>query len=228
MKKSLSAILIATVLFGCFLISSCKKDVALSRTISYVSINNAAISSLTFSIGGEQVSNTPILRGISSGYVGVYEGLWPAVAALSDSANSTLSKTLDLKGNVYTSIFVINPDTLQYFTITDDLSERDPNRAKIKFLNLSPDAVSLSLEMQLLNTNKIFEDVKYKSYSAYQDFDEKSSYSIVLRNRAANNSVILEVAANFDKGKLYTIWTTGTLNAAVPANRITLHITEVR
>lgn len=227
MKNTFPAILIATALFCSFLLGSCKKNADLSRAISYVSVNNADVISLNFTIGEEPVSNSPIPRGISTGYVGVYEGSWNVVASFLDASNTKLEKTLELKGNEYTSIFVINPDTMQFFTITDDLSQRDPNRAKIKFLNLSPDAQSLSLEMRLLNTSKSFDNVKYKSYSDYQDFDEKSTYSILLKN-AADDELVLELDENFEKGKLYTIWTTGSLVSTAPANSIALHITEVR
>lgn len=228
MKKSRSAIVIATALFCCFLIGSCKKDADLSRAISYVSVNNGNINTLSFTIGERPVGTGAMPRGFSTGFVGVYEGTWPVVASLADNSKSTLQKMLDLKGNEYISIFVINPDTLQFLTIVDDLQKRDPQRAKIKFLNLSPDAQSLSLEMRLLNVIKHFDDVKYKAYSDYQDFDEKSTYAIILKDHAANDSIILEFEENFEKGKMYTIWTTGSLTSVVPAERIALHITEVR
>jgi hypothetical protein len=125
-----------------------------------------------------------------------------------------------MKFNPYSS------DSLEFFTIKDDLNIRNPDRPLVKFLNLSPDTDGLTLTMTLLNTPTTFENVKYKQPSAYQELDEKSSYIINLTNSSNGQNVIEETSFAFEKGKIYTIWTTGRLNAATPATEIRMVITE--
>jgi hypothetical protein len=227
MKNFLRFITLSSAMLLLFSISSCKKEAGTSNDISYLSINNATLSALQFTIRAVPVSSG-LARGASSGYLGVYEGAWDMKATLSDSAASTITRNVQFKGDEYKSLFVVRPDSLDFFVIDDDLTIRDPNRAKIKFLNLSPNASSLTLELSLLNVVKSFSDIKYKGFSPYQDFDEKSTYAITLKNHSANDAIILELEENFEKGKIYTIWTTGLLNSTVTAQRLTLHITEVK
>jgi hypothetical protein len=227
MKNFLRFVLLSSSVLLSFSLSSCKKEPGTSNDISYLSINNATLSPLQFTIRAVPVS-TGLARGASSGYLGVYEGAWDIKATLSDSASSTLTRNVQFNGSEYKSLFVVRPDSLRFFVIDDDLTVRDPNRAKIKFLNLSPDAKSLTLEMSLLNVTKTFSDQKYQTFSPYQDFDEKSTYAITVKNHSANDAVVFEDEENFEKGKIYTIWTTGFLNTTVTAQRLTLHITEVK
>ncbi len=227
MKKPISYVLILTLAIFCFLLGSCKKDPNLSRPISFLAVYNATSNVLNFKIGARDENSAAIQRGNSSGYIGVYEGRWLLEASLNDNPPTRKSINADLIGDELQSIFVLRSDSLEFFSIKDDLNLRNPARAMVKFLNLSPDATSLTLEMELLSNTTLFSDVKYKSPTGYQDFDEKSSYNINLKNHATGD-VLIDTNRVFDRGKLYTIWTTGRLDGTTTANRLNLHITEVR
>jgi hypothetical protein len=224
----------AVAIFLGLFITGCKKDTNSDLKTSFISINNAALTSLAFNIyapGSKEqdkikVNDAALQRGSSTGYVGVYDGTWMLEAILSDSLSTKITREQKLTGNEYTSLFVIKPDSLDFFIIKDDLQERNAEHPKIKFLNLSKDTEALSLELTLLSTVKSFPGIRYKSFSPYQEIDERSSYHITLKNAA--NEILLEADQGFERGKLYTIWTTGLIKPALIAERLQMHITEVK
>jgi hypothetical protein len=223
----------AVALFLGLFLTGCKKDNNSDLQTSFISINNATLTSLDFNIylpGKEKdkvsVNDASLQRGSSTGYVGVYDGTWMLEAILSDTLSTKITREQKLTGNEYTSLFVIKPDSLDFFIIKDDLQERNADHPKIKFLNLSKDADALSLEMTLLSAVKSFPGVRYKSFTPYQEIDERSSYHITLKNAA--NAILLEADQGFQRGKLYTIWTTGLIKPNLIAERLQMHITEVK
>lgn len=228
MKKTYTIIPILTTTLLCFLLGSCKKSSDYTRPISFLSIYNATNAPLNFKIGGKDQSSSALATGASSGYIGVYEGRWPLEATLTGTPPAKALVQADLVGNEVQSLFVLRSDSLEFYTIKDDLALRSPTRALVKFLNLSPDAEGLTLTMTLLNTPTKFENVKYKQPTTYQEFDERSSYIINLTNSATGENVLEETSQAFEKGKLYTIWTTGRINGTTTADRLRLVITEVK
>lgn len=228
MKKTFTVIPILATALLCFLLGSCKKSADYTRPISFLSIYNATNAPLTFKIGGDGRYSSALATGASSGYIGVYEGSWPLEATLTgDTAVKALVQT-DLVGNELQSLFILRSDSLEFYSIKDDLNLRNQTRALVKFLNLSPDTEGLTLTMTLLNTPTRFENVKYKQSTAYQEFDEKSSFIINLTNSATGENVVEETSRAFEKGKLYTIWTTGRLSGTTDADRLRLVVTEVK
>lgn len=212
----------------CFLLGSCKKSADFTRPISFLSIYNASDALLNFKIGEDDRYSAALQTGTSSGYIGVYEGTWSLEATLAGTPTVQSRVQANLVGNEVQSLFVLRSDSLEFFTIKDDLNIRNPNRPMVKFLNLSRDTEGLTLTMTLLNTPVKFGDVKYKQPSTYQEIDEKSSYIINLTNSVTGANVVEETSQAFEKGKLYTIWTTGSLNGTTAADRISMHITEVK
>jgi len=228
MKKSYTILPYLAAVILCFLLGSCKKSSDYTRPISYLSIYNATNAQLNFKIADEDRYSAALATGTASGYIGVYEGTWPLQATLDGTPPVQSVRQTNLVGNEVQSIFVLKSDTLEFFSVKDDLNIRNANRPLIKFLNLSPDTEGLTLTLTLLSTPTKFENVKYKQPSTYQEIDEKSSYIINLTNSSTGENVIEETSQAFERGKLYTIWTTGKLNGATPAERIRMSITEMK
>lgn len=229
MKKTLSSVLILVIAFYSFLLGSCKKDANFSRPISFVAIHNATASPLNFKIGGKDENSSAVAIGRGTGYIGVYEGQWDYEATLNTDTPVTVNADINLIGNEHQSIFVLqNPDSLEFFTLKDDLSIRNPNRALVKFINLSPDAESLTLELELLNNRPTFNEAKFKSPTAYQEFDEKTSYTVTLKNGLTGNDLLPETSYSFERNKMYTIWVTGRLSVTTGDGALRLNLSEMR
>ncbi|MGN7203892.1 DUF4397 domain-containing protein [Pedobacter sp. SAFR-022] len=228
MKKTLTSVLIPFIAFLSFLLGSCKKEANFSRPISFVAVYNATTNPLSFEIGGESENSSAITAGGASAYIGVYEGPWNYLATLASDPPVTATANVNLVGNEHQSIFVLRSDSLEFFTLKDDLSIRNPNRALVRFINLSPDAADLTLQLVLLDTSPTFEHVAFKAPTPYQEFDEKTSYTVTLRNGLTGTDVLPETSYTFERGKMYTIWASGNLAGTTPADRIKLTLTEMR
>jgi hypothetical protein len=215
--------------------ASCKKESVSTGDISFIAVYNASpnATAIDFSIITDDNSRVKINQGLltlgqKTTYYGVYQGTWATEVIPSSSPNTVLSRDLTLVGNEYISLFVVGPkDTLDYFTIKDDLTIRDPNRARLKFLNLAPDAGPLYLEVQVLSTITPFATRDYKTYTDYQSFDGGIIYTLTLRNAATTAVVGTPVTSQFSPGKLYTIWAKGSAKATTEAERIGIQISQM-
>lgn len=229
--KSSRILLAALILF----FASCKKESVNGGDISFVSVYNASpdATAIDFSIITEESTKIKINQGLltlgqKTTYYGVYEGTWTTEVIPSGSPNSVFTRALTLTGREYVSLFVVGPkDALDYFIINDDVTIRDPNRAKLKFLNLAPDAGSLYLEVQVLSTITPFPTREYKTYSDYQSFDGGIIYTLTLKNAGTNTVVGTPVTSQFSPGKLYTIWAKGSITATTEATRVGIQISEM-
>lgn len=230
LRKSRLILLAALIV----IFASCKKE-NVSGDISFIAVYNASpnATAIDFSILVDPNTKIKINQGLlalgqKTTYYGVYQGTWATEVVPSSSPKSVLSRTLTLVGNENSSVFVVGPkDTLDYFIIKDDLTIRDPNRAKLKFLNLAPDAGPLYLQIQVLSTITPFPTREYKTFTDYQSFDGGIIYTLTLRNAATNAVVGTPVTSQFAPGKLYTIWAKGSLTATTEAERIGIQISEM-
>jgi hypothetical protein len=228
MKTSTASLLLRFALFIAAM-SSCKKSEDIGTDISFISIYNATtnVSSLNFLINSEAVGASSLGIGQKSVYYGVYAGVWSTEAILG-SGTSSFKKEMTFVAGEHNSLFVIGAaDSIEYFIIPDDINAKDPNRAKIKFLNLSAYPGPLTLEIQLLNNILSFPNQPYKSFTDYQSLNAGAIYTITLKNATTNSTIGTPITAEFRQGKMYTIWAKGTPNATIEAQRLGLQISEV-
>jgi hypothetical protein len=209
--------------------NSCKKDEPLGADISFIAIYNATTNAtgLNFLINNESITSTLVI-GQKAIYYGVYAGVWGTQAIPSNSSSKAFTQDLTFTAGEHNSLFVVGPvDTLSYFIIKDDLSIKDPSHVKIKFLNLSPNSGTLSLEMQILGTVSKFTGKAFKEFSDYQSFNAGTIYTLTLKNNVTNATVGTPITAEFVQGKVYTVWARGTINTQVEAQRLAIQISEV-
>jgi len=218
----LFAILLATL-------NSCKKSEELGTDISFISIYNATTnsSSLNFLINSENIGASNLSIGQKSVYYGVYAGVW-STEAIFGSGTSSYKKDMTFVAGEHNSLFVIGAaDSIDYFIIADDIKAKDPNRAKIKFLNLSAYPGSLTLEIQLLNNVIAFPNQPYKSFTDYQSLNAGTIYTLTLKDAATNTTIGTPITSEFGQGKMYTVWAKGKPDATIEAQRLGLQISEV-
>jgi hypothetical protein len=227
-KYHKSLLLLLTFFSICF--ASCKKTESYGSDISFIAVYNATTNAtgLTFLINEESVGASSLAIGQKAPYYGVYQGVWSTQAIPSSSTGTALTKDMTFIAGEHNSLFIIGPaDSLDYFIIKDDPNVKDPNQVKIKFLNMSPNAGTLKLEISLLGTVNTFSGLPYKAFSDYQSFNAGTIYTITLRDSATNNIVGTPVTQTFTQGKVYTVWAKGTLGATVEAEKLGIQISEV-
>lgn len=95
--------------------------------------------------------------------------------------------------------------TFELIQVIDDLTAPTGEKAKIRFIHLSPDAGKLNLAS---SETVLAENISYKGASAYKEVDaKKTSFNIV---DADGDETILTVEdLTLVKGKIYTIWIAG-------------------
>jgi hypothetical protein len=229
MSKNQKQLLILLTFFS-IIGFSCKKTEVIGSDISFISVCNATndVTGLNFLINGEPISSSTLAIGQKTVYYGVYQGVWSTEAIPSTTPTTTLKKDLTFTAGEHNSLFVIGPGTaMDYFFIKDDINIKDPNKVKIKFLNLSPNAGTLNLEISLLGTVTKFPGFAYKQFSDYQSFNAGTIYTLTLKDSVTNTTVGTPVTMTFIQGKVYTVWARGSVDATVETEKLSLQLSEV-
>ncbi|MGO5076091.1 DUF4397 domain-containing protein [Clostridium sporogenes] len=99
------------------------------------------------------------------------------------------------------------------FPILDKkLDNKDPNKAYVRFVHLSPNAPKVDFYM---NSKEIFNNIGYKNITDYSSVDPKN-YTITLRLANTENTVLTSPNANLKANKYYTVYAVGLANGKPP------------
>ncbi|NFD57080.1 DUF4397 domain-containing protein [Clostridium botulinum] len=95
------------------------------------------------------------------------------------------------------------------FPILDKkLDNKNPNKAYIRFVHLSPNAPKLDFYM---NGKKIFNSIGYKNITNYSAVDPKN-YTLNLKISNTENTILTSPNANLKDDKYYTVYAVGLAN----------------
>lgn len=174
-----------------------------------VALLNAAFGkdSLHLFVDGEKVTTKLLEYGDSLKYVTVDAGDYSF--ELKDKENkSVVKKTFKTEKDKNYSILATNSkagDKFELVQVADDLTAPKSDKAKVRFIHLSPDAAKLNLTS---GDTKLAENIAYKSASPFKEIDaEETSFSIV--DAEAADTLLTISDFNVTKGKIYTIWVSG-------------------
>lgn len=201
-----------TGLLAISLFSSCKKndpydfEDTIAADINFI---NASPDAPAAQLYVEDVLRTPssVAYGQASGYNKTFLGDQDVVIK-STSGEATLSSShvqFDAYGS-YTFFLVGQNSSLGLITVTDDLTAPAAGKAKIRFVNASPNAASASLSIggNIIATNQSFRAVSPSVEIA------AGTYAVVLTNVASGITTTNTTAgASFQSGKIYTVYAKG-------------------
>ncbi|WP_434302772.1 DUF4397 domain-containing protein [Clostridium botulinum] len=95
------------------------------------------------------------------------------------------------------------------FPILDKkLDNKNPNRAYVRFVHLSPNAPKLDFYM---NSKEIFNNIDYKNITNYSLVDSKN-YTLNLKIANTQNTILTSPNANLKANKYYTVYAVGLAN----------------
>ncbi|MFM6976168.1 MAG: DUF4397 domain-containing protein [Sphingobacteriaceae bacterium] len=173
-----------------------------------------------FYIEKTKINAEPLTYNNHTNYVMVESGTKKTEFKSSTDNTVLASSTLNLvdKAN-YTIFFAGNVATPEVILVADDLSAPGAGKAKVRFVNLSPDETKL--DVRVIGGDKIAIGRDYKSVTDFTEVDPGVLKYELLNNQDA--SVVLTMPEfSVDAGKIYTIWIKGTKNgtndAALGAN----------
>lgn len=208
-KSSKSFTLSALILLSISLIfSSCLKDLNNEpQQAAALNVVNASPGPLTlnFYLDNGLVNGPALSFGQESSYILANVGTRKFDAARAGSNESLIADTLSLETDQYYSVFITGENaTLSTFVTEDDLTAPATGKAKIRFINLSPDGGTLSLGIK--DGTGLFPGQMYKTATEFISVDP-SAYMLTLIN--ADGSIANETSLEIVAGRSYTVWAGG-------------------
>lgn len=201
------------------LLGACSKKNDSTPTTARVSFTNACLNStgLDATVNSAKVSNgTNIVFLKSSGYQDVTAGTVKAGFAFNTTAQlvKDTSVTLAVQNNY--SVFVGGNITSPFILFTtDDLTAPASGMAKVRFVNLSTDALN---EDVYVGSQKVSSAVTYKGITAFSSVTAGSNIKIIVTD-PNNVPANIDITLALNSGKIYTVVLTGVLGGSSTAAR---------
>lgn len=214
-------LIVSTVISTLLLFSSCLKDSMLSpgpsanseSVISGLSIIHASpdASAFDFVLNGEPIfpSNRSFTQYIP--YYPLFAGKYQARFYLHNTyTNAFYISDITLTKGKYHSLFLagLKADSLTTLLVEDDLTRPKEGNAKLRFVNLSPDAGALdfSIVAESLFASK-------KNFKGYTAFYEIGAGEYTCRFKSSEGKLVhYEFILNIEQGKTYTVWAKGLID----------------
>ncbi|MHA4893729.1 DUF4397 domain-containing protein [Pedobacter sp. PWIIR3] len=133
------------------------------------------------------------------------------------------SENFTLDASVGYSLFVAGQlENVSLLLLKDDLNLPVAGKARIRFVNLSPDAPALSLAISGKDTD-LFTNKLFKEYSTFESIDAAEKVTFNLKNKETGAVEATLADVKIESGRIYTIWVKG-LKAATDDNKIGLAV----
>ena len=203
---------------------SCKKSSSAPATTAGVMFVNGTTgtSAVNVSAGGVTVNGgTNIVFQKSSGYQNVTAGSAVTIAYSETSSGATAqlksaSETFAVNGHysVFSGGIFTNPTIVM---AADDLTAPASGNTKVRFVNLSPDNLTVSCFVGL---TKVDSNIAPGGYSPFIEMSAVTSKSVTLQDQT---STIVQANINsqtFAAGKIYTVLLTGTSAAGTSGSAV--------
>jgi len=203
-KIALSLLAITTIF------SACKKDwnndpiEAAGIGFVHASPGTAA---LDFVLDNQKIGSFTYTN--DRGYYAAYPGNRVIGVAKKDSLRYLTSGTGTLKQGVFYSAFVV--DTLKstkILLVEDDLKAPDADKAKVRFINLSPGSTALDLAVEG-NATALFTAKAFKEFTPFASINPSESYTFQVKEAGSATVKATLPAIKIEKVKIYTIWAKG-------------------
>lgn len=200
-------------LFLAILLAACQKpDEEEPELQSAVNVVNGTINmpQFGFFINGGKIQGDPLKYTDESGYFITFPGNRAFDVQAEGITDYILRTNFTFKQNTYHSIFIVGESTaISAFFTDDDLSNPPSGKAKIRFVNLSPDAGGLVLTLK--NGTSLFSEQAFKSASPFINLDP-GVYD--LQVKTPTGTVLVEKNVTVASGAIYTAWVKGLRSGA--------------
>lgn len=194
-----------------FFLASCKNDDIddlPQPDIAAFNVVNASPGQTSFNFAlDNQIVNGPALTFTDqTGYISAYTGIRKFDVTLGGTTQSILTDTLNLETDRYYSVFISGQSPLSTLVTEDDISAPATGKAKIRFVQLSPDAGELTLGIK--GGEALFQEQEFKTASAFISIDPAQ---YILEIEDDGGDALTERNVTIAAGKIYTVWAGGLL-----------------
>lgn len=218
-KKTIYQLLKRTAFFSGVMVimASCHKDDHPSNStgVADLTVVHASPGPVAYDVAlnGRRLNASPFAYGNYYNY-----GLVPAGNAefrISLSGNSLVAAkdVFSLKPSCAYSLYIADlPSRVSLLLTKDDLSFPTMGKAKLRFVNLNPDAGSLNLTI-LGDTTRLFAKVPFKSTTDFMQVEPSTGIGFVLTDSTGNDMLATSSKYRIDAGRIYTVVAKGAKSA---------------
>jgi len=219
--KGTSKIIIAAITLSVALVSCTKDDDLTPQQISGLSVIHASPTTekFDFFVDNTKANTADFAYSGKIDYLDLISGNRKFIISKKGTTTPLLSDTMTVKPGIGYSLFVIDKiETLKYLLLTDDLTQPAAGKARVRFVNVSPDAPALNLAIGG-STTDLFTNQSFKGSSAFASIDaaEKVTFNVKNKETGALEASLADV--KIEAGKIYTIWVKG-LKAATDDTKL--------
>jgi hypothetical protein len=215
-KKNLSIFKLAgaAVLATTLIVGSAYKDSdAPAPRLTKVKVINGMFDnpSYVIKVNGKTLNSTPLAYRKSTEYTAIPASGQLLTVTEQGSNKVVLSSNLKIAAGTSASFYLV-PQTANSkatgFIIPDDLSNIAPKKAKVRFVNLSPDSENLDL---LVNgkTVKTATGIGFKEATSFVEIDPQQAATFEIRKSGTDQVLAKSAAVNIKEGQFTTLWSVG-------------------
>jgi hypothetical protein len=209
MKIFLGKVKLLSIVGGIFLLitTSCKldNDVEALPPAAYVSLYQASPDApeLNIILDEKVINDGRFGYTDRTGYLRFFAGNRTLQVGPAGANNVVADTTMKFEDGKAYSVFVVNTyNKAELLVLDDDVNPPAAGKAKVRFLNLSPDAPAVDLQVSD-SGSPIATDVTFKEKTAFNDIDA-GKYSFQVRSSSGDVSLSLPNVVFLD-GWSYTI-----------------------
>jgi hypothetical protein len=207
-------------------IASCGKDnnnVAPVARPGALAIAHASPGSpeYSFYINGTKASTKSLTYGTFLSYGTINSGKYEFAITKKDGKDVLTKSIVDIQSDKAYSLYIADLPSKPVFVFTaDDLSVPAAEKAKIRFINLSPDAGDLDLKVAGKDSS-LFKKTSFKTGTGFVSIDPGAELNFEVTTNAQSTVLATLPKTKIEKGKIYTIWAKG-LKAATDSTKFAL------
>lgn len=147
--------------------------------------------------------------GTKMDYLRAYSGDRTITVTKKGSAAKLTTDLIKLEPEFGYSVFVVDKfETIDILTLKDDLTKPAAGKAKIRFVNLSPDGGPLNLAINGVATDLV-DNKAFKEFSTFQTIDAAEKVTFNIKNKATTLVEATLADVKIEDGKTYTIYAKG-------------------
>ena len=206
-KPTFLLVILSITLFGCLK----KLDEVPQASISGLSLIHASPTVEKFDIYLNQtkVNSTDFSFTNKIDYVNAYSGNRQVSLANKNASGFRKSESFTLKPQAAYSLFVIGKiDDIGFLFLNDTLTNPPVGKAKIRFVNLSPDAGALNLAIDGATADLVI-DKLFKESSTFKIVDKAERVTFNIKNKTTGAIETTLTNVKIEDGKIYTLWVKG-------------------
>ena len=213
MKISLKTKTLLTALTISLGLASCSKN-DIDNTPIYVSGVSLVHASPTTEKLDVYIDNTrasieDFTFGTKMDYLRAYSGDRTITVTKKGSTAKLKSALVKLEPELGYSVFVVDKfETIDLLTLKDDLTKPAAGKAKIRFVNLSPDGGALNLAVSGVATD-LADNKAFKEFSAFESVNAAEKVTFNIKNKLTNVVEATIADVKIEDGKTYTIYAKG-------------------